>query len=311
LVRTTLAVVGSVGLALVVVWTMLAARDTRTVVESEQPAAATRAAAELRKSVSSEQLAALLNRQNPREGYFAIQVTDLISGTTAHVDGAREFPSASLFKIPVMIEVIRQVRLGHISLDQRVHLTAAHRVQGSTVLTNRVGDRIEVRELLRLMIVESDNYAAAALIDTVRLPNIADTLHQMGFRNTRLLDWRLSSSYRDNGPYITSANDIGAMLTTIATDRLVDAAGSRMALDLLSQRQAQNLIEEGLPVSARVAHKWGEIDRARHDAGIVVTPRLRYVIVVLTEGSDTDSAGQFIRDVSRAVFTLFETGRAD
>jgi beta-lactamase class A len=189
-------------------------------------------------------------------------------------------------------------------------VSRAHWVPGSGVLQARVGDSLPVRELLRLLIAESDNIAAMMLLDLTGLNNVNLSMQGMGLRQTRLLDYRVPGVLNTPiGPYQTTPADMGTLLELIATGQLVDPVGSEDALKLLESKQASELLSEGLPWWAKVAHKWGEIPGARHEAGIVFTPRGQYVVVVMTENLDPNGSGGYIRDLSRSIFEHFEKAR--
>jgi beta-lactamase class A len=175
------------------------------------------------------------------------------------------------------------------------------------VLQARIGDRLRVRELLRLLVAESDNIAAMRLLDFVGLDDVNQTMRGMGLRGTRLQNWRASGVYGGDGPYVTTASDVGLLLEIIANGRLVDADGSDEAIRLLESRQAKSWLGEPLPWWARVAHKWGEVPGARHDAGIIFAQNSAYILVVLTEGVDANNSDDVIRNISRSVFGHFES----
>ena len=256
-----------------------------------------------------ESLADVLRGQIPSVGTVGLYAKHLTSGAEANVNGDRVFSAASLYKLPIMAETIRQVRLRRLSLLQEVTIGREHWVPGSGVLQARVGERIAVQELLRLMIAESDNIAAMVLADLVGLDNVNLSMQGMGLRGTRLVDHRANGAYTGTGPYTITPADAGRLLDVVAVGKLVDPEGSEHALRLLEAKQGQSWLGDGLPWWAKVAHKWGEIPGARHDAGIVFTPNSSYVIVVMTEGLDPNGSATYIREVSRAVFRHFETAR--
>jgi beta-lactamase class A len=253
-----------------------------------------------------EPLGDVLKRQMPATGTVGLYVKNLTTGAEADLDGRRVFPAASLYKLPVLAEVVRQVRLRRLSLDQSMVVSRSHWVAGSGVLQARVGQSLTVRELLTLLVVESDNIAAMMLIDLAGLENVNQTAQAIGLRSTRLLDHRAASGNNGLGPYVTSPADMGLLLETIASGKLVDAVGSEEALQLLERKQSSGWLGDGLPWWAKIAHKWGEVPGARHDAGIVFTPRSHYVIVVMTSGLDANGSAAYIREVSKAVFSHFE-----
>lgn len=239
-------------------------------------------------------------------GTVGLYVRNLTTGAEASINPNRTFAAASLYKVPVMVETVRQIRLGRLSPDQKFTVQKAHYVEGSGVLQGRLGDTIEVRELLRLLISESDNIAAMMLIDITGLNNVNQTMRGLGMESTRLLDWRAPGANNGLGPYVTSPADMAALLDTIATGRLVDEKTSDDALKLLSLKQASDLIGEALPWDVRVAHKWGEIPGARHEAGIVLTPKYKYVVVMMTQDIDPRGSPAYIRDLSKSIYDFFE-----
>jgi len=147
------------------------------------------------------------------------------------------------------------------------------------------------------------------LLDVVGLENVNQTMQGMGLRSTRLMDYRAPGAYSGPGPYTATAADMGLLFDVVATGKLVDTSGSEEALRLLEKKQANEWLSEGLPWWAKLAHKWGDIPSARHDAGVVFTPRSQYVVVVMTEGLDLQRASDQIRDTSRLAFNYFEGPR--
>ena len=196
-------------------------------------------------------------------------VRNLTTGAEATINPNRVFPAASLYKLPIMVETVRQIRLGRISPEQQIVVQRAHKVPGSACSSRASATASPVREVLRLLIAESDNVAAMMLLDLTGLNNVNQTMRGLGLDATRLLDYRAPGAYDGVGPYSTSPADMGLLMDTIGTGRLVDQEASDEALRLLGQKQASDLLSEALPFNVKVAHKWGEIPGARHEAGIV------------------------------------------
>lgn len=275
-------------------------REEPRVVAVEAPAPAAR---------GPHQDAALLSvieRQPLSSGFVGVFVRNLTTGAEATVNPKRIFPAASLYKLPIMVETVRQIRMGRISPEQQMLVQRAHKVPGSGVLQSRIGDSVPVREVLRLLIAESDNVAAMMLIDLTGLNNVNQTMRGLGLDTTRLIDYRAPGAMEGVGPYSTSPADMGLLMDTIGTGRLVDQEASDEALRLMGQKQASDLLGEALPFNVKVAHKWGEIPGARHEVGIVFTPRFNYVVVIMTENVDPAVSPSYIRDLSKAIYTFFD-----
>ena len=231
-------------------------------------------------------------------GHLAMAAIELQSGATAGVDAERVYPAASLFKLPILLEVLTEIEAGRLDPDQELEIRAEDWTDGSGVLQARVGDRLPVRELYRLMIQQSDNIAALVLLDAVGLDSVNGMAARLGMRATRLVDHRAG----DDGDHTTSAADMAHLLAALATGQLVSQRVAEQALSLLELRQSVTWLGEELPFWVKVAHKWGDLPRARHDAGVVFTPRGSYAIAVLTEDGVPDESAQLIARASRAVY---------
>ncbi len=231
-------------------------------------------------------------------GTVGAVVRDLNGGAVAELNANRQFPAASLFKLPIMVEVLKQQRLKRIGPDDLLEVTQDQWTAGSGILQARVGDRLPVHELLRLMIQESDNIAALVLLDAVGVDNVNATMDGMGLRGTRVRDRHVDGGQ----PHVTTARDMQRLLETIAEGRLIDQETSEAALKLLELRQANSWLIDDLPWWVKLAHKWGDLPSARHDAGIVYTPRTTFVAVVLTEGGAPERARQAIASIVRVAY---------
>jgi beta-lactamase class A len=238
-------------------------------------------------------------------GTLGAYVVDVAGGAVASTNADREFPAASLFKLPILVEVLAQVQLKRLAPDDLLEVRAADWTDGSGVLQARVGDRLPVRELLRLMIQESDNIAALVLLNAAGSENVNATLERLGLDGTRVVDRRRG----ERGEHVTTPRDMATLLTTIANGQLIDAEVSESALELLELKQASTWLGEGLPWWVKVAHKWGDLPDARHDAGIVFTPRGTYVAVVLTEDARPEEAERAIARVAQAGYDYLGAAR--
>jgi beta-lactamase class A len=232
------------------------------------------------------------------QGLASVAVVDLGTGAEARVDDTQVFPAASLFKVPILVETLKQERQGLLSESTQLEVTQDAWADGSGVLQARIGDRLPVSQLLTLMVQDSDNIAALVLLDQLGVDNVNGTMTALGLHQTQIRDHRNG----DDTPHTTSAADMALLFEAIAEGNLFDSASSERALQLLELKQANAWLADGLPFWVHLAHKWGDLPEARHDAGIIYTPQGSYVAVVLTQGARPDEAARAIADVSRASF---------
>ncbi len=118
-------------------------------------------------------------------GRVGVALIHLESGATLHLRGDERFPMASIVKLPIAIEVLKQVAERTITLDRAVWLAASDIRPCCTIERRHPQGGVSrtVRELLELAMVESDNTAADALLKLVGGPDVVQRrLRAMGFQ---------------------------------------------------------------------------------------------------------------------------------
>ena len=226
--------------------------------------------------------------------------------------------AASTMKVPVMIQVFRDVEAGWFGLDDSVPVVNAFHsiVDGSvfaldpgddsdSTLYARVGQRASIRQLVELMITVSSNLAANLLIEHVGAERANRTAHELGADSIGVLrgveDIPAFNAGLNN---TTTARDLGVLLAAIANGTAASPASCRAMVEVLARQRFNDGIPAELPPGTRVAHKTGDITAVNHDAGIVY-PRNGppYVLVVLTHGiEDQKASSRLIADLSLMVY---------
>ena len=244
---------------------------------------------------------------NATPGAVGIAVEDLATGMTSGVNAGASLPAASTIKIPVMVEVFRQMQNGDIDLNTKVHLLARDRDWGSGDLCDaRLGTARSVNQLLWLMITESDNTATNMLIRKIGRRHVNQTMVELGLHSTRLGDYIRSETEAIRYSLRTSPRDMVKLLDGIARDRLIDEWSSREMLAILTGQLHNSLLPVPLPKAIRIAHKTGTLHDTLNDVGIVYRHDEPYVIAVMTTHlPDLDLGRQFIRKVSRLAYDEF------
>ncbi len=101
-------------------------------------------------------------------GQLGVYVKRLDSGESMSYQADRPWYLGSSAKLPVAIAVLQEVEAGRIRLDQTVKLQDTDKIDGSgNVVWQPIGTTYRVDELLKRMLMESDNTAANMLIRTV------------------------------------------------------------------------------------------------------------------------------------------------
>ncbi len=242
-------------------------------------------------------------------GRVGIAVEDLATGMTSGINASDSLPAASTIKIPVMVEVFKQMEAGRLDLNTRVRLLAHDKDYGwGDMADARTGTSKNVKDLLWLMITDSDNTATNMLIRLVGRAHINATMANLGLDRTRLHDDIRTETDAIHYTLRTSPHDMVKMLGAIARDRLVDAWSSEQMLAILTGQRHNTLLPMALPKDVKIAHKTGSLHDTLNDVGIVYQDNEPYVIAVMTtQLPSLDIGRRFIRKVSRIAYD--EIGR--
>lgn len=248
-----------------------------------------------------------LNRLAARhQGRVAIYLTDFKDGKTWVYHPDDLFPSASLIKVPIMICTFYAIQDGRIALSEKLTLHRRNRVGGSGSLKWRPdGARLSVRELLQLMISESDNTATNMMIEALGMGYIQQQFPRMGLVYTGIYKEGMSlNGSRVAHENYTTAREMNMMMEKIYRGQLVDKPSSMLMLEILRHKKAvASRLAKGLPNGWEIAHKTGLLRHACHDSAIFLTPHGDYGMTVLTgQNGSYKIAKDFISRLGRVTF---------
>lgn len=223
------------------------------------------------------------------------------------------------------------------SVVKLFYLAAAHR----WLADKKISDTPELRRALRDMIVDSGNeatgYVVDALTDTtsgLELPPAAlAAWHEQRnavnrwFHSLGYLDINANRKTWNEGPYgrdqqavaqftparnYLTTNATARLLGEIATGKCVSAARCNEMLALLrrdfadpnsTDHQAREFIGAGLPPTAKLWSKAGDMSTARHDAALVeLADGKKFVLVIFTTRPDTK---EIIPEITRQIVVRF------
>jgi beta-lactamase class A len=250
---------------------------------------------------------------------------DLAGGDELLIHADATFHAASTMKLPVLMELYRQVEAKELSLDDRIAVKTeflsivdgkpfALKVEddSETTLYRRLGERMTIRDLAWLMITESSNVATNMLIERVSAAKTSELMERQGAKEIHVLrgveDGRAYARGLNN---TTTTRGLMTILVRLARREVVSKQASEEMIAILRAQKLNEGIPAGLPKGVVVAHKGGSFSGVFHDAAIVETPRGKpFVLVVLTRGIKEDlRSHKLVADIARAVYRHAEVVR--
>ena len=221
--------------------------------------------------------------------------------------GERKFMAASTAKIPVMIEIFRQIDRGERSLDDRYETEEADKSPGSGVLTHmRSGVHLSLYDLLYLMISISDNMATNILIDMAGMDRINATMQALGMTGSVLgRKMRGRRAIAGEAENIAVPADYDRLIGAIATGTAASAPACAAMTDLLRGQQNERRLARFLPKGSDWGSKTGTVEGVVNDAGFLRTAKGTAVLSMFTEGFERMvDAEAVLGDLAQAAFRL-------
>jgi beta-lactamase class A len=233
---------------------------------------------------------------------IGLSAVHLSTGRGVAIRPERLFPTASVFKIPVMVEVFAQAEAGCFALGDRMAMPEELRTMGSGVMQKlEAGLAPTIRDLVMLMIIISDNTATEMLLRLLGPDRVTATMRKLGLHDihvvlnlaelfvhayglptdpwpsyaemreasrSRVMDYGSLTFAASAANTTSSAADMANLLAMIHDGRAGSQAGCADMLTILGAQQLRDRVPRYLPDGA-VANKTGTFRGIRNDAGLI------------------------------------------
>lgn len=253
-----------------------------------------------------DQLADIARRS---DGVVGIAVLDLASGERFGVNDTLVFPQGSAIKIPLLIELFKQVDAGTLSLTERVPVRAADQVAGTGV-AQWFGDAqsvLSLRDLAVLMIVLSDNTATNILIEKVGMKAVNATmasLHMPSVKLQRMMIRPRESAIGNEN--VATAAHAAEVMRRIHRCELPMTRARCEDLRRILELPKNGAFPSSVPAGVRVAWKPGSVEGVETSWGLFALPGNPYAITVMVNYSEAGPASRTVREVADATAAYFQ-----
>jgi beta-lactamase class A len=229
---------------------------------------------------------------------IGVSARHLESGKAYERLGDSEFEAASVIKIGIVTEAMARVKSGEVDLTERWSLAADRKASGSGVLLMLdPGLNPTWSDLITLMIGPSDNTATNAWIDRLGMDRINARMKELGFPHIRLLAKLPALEKSPDAPSLWRGFRLGTItpretaewMARVARGELFDSASSKRIFEYLDKDPTRLRIARRFPSELLWAGKSGTMRGVRNDSGVLRTRKGRFVLAILTDGSDAES----------------------
>jgi len=216
------------------------------------------------------------------------------------INEAEKFDPGSLFKVPIMITILKMNELNPGFLNKTVAYTHAFETGKKVEFPSKtitVGKSYTIKELLTYMIAYSDNNATTLLES-----NMDTKLMQKMFKDMNL---EVPNIYAPEFKFTTK--QYSYFMRAIYNAGYLTIDDSEFAGQLLSKCDFKQGMVQGIPAGTVIAHKFGESGvpnlKQLHESGIVYLKNNPYLLTIMTRGKDNKQLSQLLGELSKAVYT--------
>lgn len=237
----------------------------------------------------------------------AFVIKNLKTGETVTYNEELIVPSASLIKVPVMIEAFRQIREGFLDPDARIFVNPEEVVPFSVLEFLDSRNSYTLLDIIRLMIVYSDNTAANIMIDLLGMDSVNRCIKDLGWKNTQLRRKMMDSESRKEGrENLTTAEDMADLMVRLYHGGIIDESFSHRILAIMKGQADECMMRVDLPDEIIMARKSGELENLDHEVAIVYGDLCDYLYVFFVWDAKTNNdARKILQRTSKIVYDYF------
>jgi beta-lactamase class A len=236
-------------------------------------------------------------------GKVALYAKNLSTGESVALDPDTPVQTASVIKLPLMLQAFEQVKEGKLHLGDPLVLAKDNQVQGSGVLQFMdPGLKLTLKDTITLMMILSDNTATNMVIDAVGLKPTNEMLARMGMKNTYFYKKvfepatePMPPDQKKFGLGKTTAEEMGKVLESIYRCDMGDRALCLQMITIMRSQEYQGMIprylqrKDSTESLSAIADKVGELDDVRNDVALAYTTKGPVIISIFTYDNEDQS----------------------
>lgn len=231
----------------------------------------------------------------------AVYFRDLNNGPTFGINEKGEFFPASLLKVPVMMAYYHMADDEPGLLEKEIFYEKPQILDFTPTIIPREelvpGQSYQVGELIRRMIVYSDNQSLLLLSSRLPLSSLQDLFSMLG----------VGEDVLTNPDAKLTVKEYAGFFRILFNSSYLSRESSEKALALLAMTDYNDALPAGVPQEVKVSHKFGEAgtmdaERQLHDCGIVYFPSHPYLACIMTRGQDEEVLRRSIKEISRFIY---------
>ena len=262
-------------------------------------------------------------------GQVSVYAKDLKTGQTVALKADEPVQTASVIKLAILYEAMKQIRAGKAHWEDKLTLTKENQTGGSGVLGFfDTPTTLTLKDVLSMMVIASDNTATNVAIDKIGLDAVNAEMGRLGLKNTWLYkkvgkppSGPMPADQKKFGLGKTTAREMATLMERIVTCRLGDndappTDADRTICGVSLHMLRSQFYRDGVPrylepidsseEGSAIANKTGALDEVRNDVDAVATKNGLLILSIFT----WDNKDQSWTDDNEAYLTTAKIAKA-
>lgn len=243
--------------------------------------------------VSIQPLRDEINRLTENNQNISVYFEFLNTGANIVVNKDAEFFPASLSKLPLAMTVVKKIERGEWQWGNELVLMPTDKDDRfGNLYQQPIGTRITIENLVREMLVNSDNTAYTMILRNLEPEEFITTQKSLG----------LDSFFSNEGKI--SAKNYTVILRALYNSSYLEITNSEKLIKMMANSETNDFLSKGLPKDIPFSHKVGISDEKSVylDAGIVYLPNRPYFLIVMVNTPDENKAKNEMKAISEIVY---------
>jgi len=269
-----------------------------------------------------------------KDGQVGLAIRHIETGQSLSLNGDMPFPMASTFKVPILVELLAQVKDGRYRLEDEIEVQKSDQHFGSGMISRLAapGIKLSVLNMAHFMMMISDNSATDILLAKVGPDNvnarlkglgiegisvdrscqqlIADFVTTLGGARTRDLVKAAFVKFGEDPRDRATPAAMTSLLEKIQRREIIDPGSCDLVIQIMMKCETgEARIKGQLPPGTIIAHKTGTIAGTVNDCGIITLPdgQGHLVLSIFTKDfvEETAEVEAIIAKIARLAFDYF------
>lgn len=233
-----------------------------------------------------------------KKGKFGVYFEDLTTGSWIGINEKEEYTPASLLKIPTMAAILKMVEEEELKMNTQVKILESDiNTKSGTLTEKNIGEEKTIKELLEILIIESDNTANHALFRQIPSERYIEARLSMG------MPLKSTITNIDGSSKITP-KQYSNIFRSLYISSYLKKPFSQWTLSVLASTEFNEWIVDGVPKGTIVSHKIGlwPTEGSFHDCGIIYTEKTDYMLCIMSKNTTYEESTQTMKELSKEIY---------